>query len=234
MQGHKAHAIMLGFNSPEMIEMAMRSCWVDLPRTLFDPGFPLPNQTKNLQALCATNGWKYSACENLGTAGNWNYAFRFLGRPNFLVGVEPDERSTDPDWIEKAIKVLKADDTIAYVGMGQSHFETLYAHLSLPKFTVADISLKAYSECTGWAMGAFSGKFLEKVGLKGDAQYGNLESMTGKAMKDNGFRWALFDGINSVHLEDDKRYEQWKVKSADRETTLPFADWLLTLATSGS
>ncbi len=225
----KAHAIMLGFATPELIEGAMTSSWVDLPRTLFDVSYPLDGQTEKLKALCEKHSWRFAACENLGTGENWNYAWRLTGRPDVLVGVEPDERPTDPDWITKAIRVLGADRVIGFVGMGQSHFKNLYDPIIMKnRFVVDGIDLKTYKEAVGWAMGAFSGKFLSKVGVRSDPFYGNLESMTATAMEDNGYTWALFQDINSIHLEGEKSYELWKIESADKKTTLSYAEWLLT------
>ena len=153
-------------------------------------------------------------------------AFKMLGRPEILVGVEPDERCTDPLWIDKIVAVMEADPTLAYVGMGQSHFSPMYDHLLQGKWNVAGHLIKQYSQAMGWAMGAFAGSFLSNVGVKSDPYYGNLEPLTASAMNKNGFEWALLDGVNAIHFDGPKEYERWKVESGDRKTRLEFDAWL--------
>lgn len=221
--------MMLGFAPPELIYYAMGKVKSDLPKTLFDVGYPLDGQAEKLKELCLKFGWQYQPLENLGTAGNWNYAWRFIGRPDILIGVEPDERPTDTTWIDKTVMIMSSERAkkLAYLGMGQAHFGKMYEHLLKPKFVIEQCVLKRYTEPVGWAMGSFSGAFLEKVGVKGGAHYGNVEGMTGAAIEANGFEWALFDEINSVHMEDDAKYTRWKIDSADRRTNVSFREWLL-------
>lgn len=220
--------MMLGFATADMIRHSMQYTNSVLNKTLFDVGYPADDQTEKLKEACREYHWNYQKMENHGTAGNWNEAWRFLGRPKILVGVEPDEYPNNKSWIPRAVDCLLADPTLGYVGMGQSHFKDLYdvnENFFNEKFKVGSTTLKNYKCGIGWAMGAVSGKFMEKVGMKSDKFYGNLESKTHDAMTKSGFRWGLFDDIHSVHMCGHPLYEEWKVDCADGKTTLPFAEW---------
>ncbi len=222
---------LLAFATPELIERAMTDVTSVYDKTLFDVGYPRLNQEVELKALCKAHRWNYQKIENLGCAANWNYVWRFLGKPEILVGVEPDERPSNKSWISRACDCLMEDPALGFVGMGQRHFQTMYdvdPNFKNETFTVGNNTLKNYKTGIGWACGAVSGKFMEKCGMKGDSHYGNLENQTATAMGKLGFRWGLFTDIFSIHICGEPAYETWKVLSADRKTGLSYRDWLLT------
>lgn len=222
--------MMLGFAHHEMILQAMfYTKQYVYPKTLFDVGYPHPDQTEKLKEACKEFGWIYQKMENLGTGANWNEAWRMLDRPDILVGVEPDERPNNKSWIARAVTCLLEDKRLGYVGMGQSHYKTMYdinPNFFLERFKVGKEILKTYKVGIGWAMGAVSKEFMQKVGMKSDPYYGNLEHLTSEAMRAAGFQWGLFDDLFSIHIEGEPLYEKWKVACADRKTTLPFEAWV--------
>ncbi len=228
--------MMLGFAHHSMCREAMADVkQYVFPKTLFDVGYPHPGQEEKLKEACHEFHWNYQKMENQGTAGNWNEAFRFLGRPDILVGIEPDERVNNKSWVARACDCLRDDPKLGYVGLGQGHFRTMYdvdPNFKNEVFTVGNNTLKNYKTGIGWACGAVSKAFMEKVGIKSDPYYGNAEPQTAEAMKKAGFRWGLFTDIFAIHICGEPSYETWKVLSGDRKTTLSFPDWLTSNASS--
>lgn len=214
---------MLGFATTELIEGAMLGCAKS--GTFFDLEFP-GNEKRDLVDLCRVWRWSYRPMPNLGTAANWMQAWEALGKPDILVGVEPDERPSDPGWIDKAVKVLTLMPELGYVGMGQSHYDTLYKPLQCPSYDVGGIALRAYSEPVGMACGAFRGAFIEQGGICSDPFYGHLEAKTAAAAERLGYDWALFADMFAVHLEGCPAYTRWKIDKGDHKTELGFAQWL--------
>lgn len=215
---------MLGFAPANMIHDALKAS----PKmgTFYDVGFP-GNEPEQLKQSCKKYGWAYCKMANQGTAKNWMRAFELQGKPDILVGVEPDERAPK-EWFDLVVRVLKADPKMAYVGLGQSHFSTMYDYLLTGKQRIDGVHIKTYSQAPGWAMGAFSGRFLTEVGVQCDEHYGKLESLTAEAMLKAGYTWCLLDGVTAVHLKACYKYERWKVLRGDQQTQLSFDTWLKT------
>ncbi len=225
---------MLAFAHYSLVKEAMKDAkYYVHEKTLFDVGYPNINQIRELEAACREYNWNYQKIENLGTSGNWNYCWRFLGRPEILVGIEPDERANNKSWVARACDCLRDDQKLGYVGLGQGHFRTMYdvdPNFMNKTFEVGKNKLKNYKDGIGWAMGAVSGSFMDKCGMKGDPHYGNVENTTSTAMRKLGFDWGLFTDIFAIHICGEPAYEKWKVECADRKTGLSYRDWLLTSA----
>lgn len=214
-------AVMLGYNPSRLIYRALEHFEAEDfrgPKLLLDLGFP-GNQP------LAYDGWTVVPHINLGTARNWMSAWRILGCPEKLIGVEPDELPSK-GWVRAALDVLNASD-IGYVSMFQKDLHAkMYMPLHKPEIElVNDVRVVEFKQPVGWPCGAFHRRYLTH-GLESSKLYGNLEPMNLKKLNQFGLRAVHMVDFEAIHLKEDPYYETWKTLSGDHKTQETFEKWL--------
>jgi hypothetical protein len=229
----QTHAFTLAYNYSDIVEDAVSLMRTqnkgEYNHTIIDPGFPL--NTDDLSVIATKYNSEYRQIDNIGVSQNWNQVIDII-KPNdndTLIGVEPDERPLDNDWINAMNKVLSIDNMAMCALMIDDHIQ--YADS-----WEAELKSKEgieYYEMHGVvniALIGLSGKFvnhIKEIPIPEQAsRYGYIEWALWEKIQELGYNWAILKDYRVHHLFGDGLYREWKEYCFSTKDQLSFDEWM--------
>ena len=246
----RVHAVMLGFNTPEVIEEAMENFEATtsdyehrrLVKTLFILSYPRGDVAENNRRtveIGAKHGWWTTFLENKGVMPNWNtviHDYLHLRQGDFLVTFDPDVRMQKAGWISAMLEVMAYDPKIAFVCAAHEsvvnpaiptergrRIETLPSGLRIGR----------YRSLIAWSMGMWRGEVLASrprdFSAKSNTQhYGYVEHADFDRIRDMGLTWVELPDYVDTHAPrwNDPLYAEWKNACGRKEMSLSFEQFV--------
>lgn len=197
--------------------MASKHQWL-----LVDCGFP-HTASEDLKKLANKYGLIYVKMpKNLGVAGNWRWVQNLVGLDDseILMGIDPDSRIQNYNWDVKLIEAFEKQQDAAYICMDVDGLKNRERKI------VCNGLLYEYSGLTAWTVGAFAGRFLNKVKLdQFKPHYGYIEHDSSRKMEALGMKWYALKDYFDEHVSVPGELLEWKQAQVRGSTTLEFREW---------
>jgi len=217
----------------------------DFEHYIVDLGFPLEkdiipddiqkaqkNNSRKLRELAGKYGSKYLKFKNIGVSQNWTAVYNHTkpSDDDILIGVDPDERPLDKNWIKAMEYIFKTDKTIGICSLMMTDHAKILSEYAKKK--IGDLDCYEPINLINWALIGINGKFLnlikeipypEKAPKYGWIEHGLLE-----LLKQHKFRWVILCDYRVEHTECSTIYRQWKnrvIFELDKGQ-IDFIDWL--------
>lgn len=241
------YSVILGYNTAEMVEAAMKNfaetveMTPEIKKILFIYGFPLPSPEENIQALselAVKHGWESQGFSNQGVMENWNFAIHEVIQPkegDFIVCFDPDVRMQQKGWLPAMIEALQSDSRAVFCCAARPYHDEAWCSeqhgrqiFKLP----SGLRIARYRELLAWSMGVWKGEWLALRPRDFKASnpiYGYAEHADVARIHQYGKSWISLVDFYDHHASDDcdPRYTEWKQACAGKVTDRTFDDWLL-------
>lgn len=245
---HRNVCFTLGYNLVSEIRKSVDSLYrlnEDVEHFIIDLGFPLEkdiipedikksqkNNSVKIKQLAKKYGSKYLKFENVGVSQNWTAVYKHIkpSDDDILIGVDPDERPLDRDWIKAMEAVFKADKTIGVCSLMMTDHATILNGYGKRK--IGGIDCYEPLGLVNWALIGIKGKFLnliKEIPVPEKApKYGWLEHGLLELLKEHKYRWVILCDYRVEHTECSTIYRQWKNKVVFEfeKGQIDFIDWL--------
>ena len=171
----------LAYNLVSEVEKATQQLYEmnnDFCHIIVDLGFPLEesdvipkniekakaNNSRKLKTLAKKYGSRYLKIKNIGVSQNWTAVYKHLkmNDDDILIGVDPDERPQQNNWVEAMAAVLRSPEKIGMATLTMPQQKKIV--LSKKTFTISGVKAVVPISNTNWALIGFTKLFLDEMG----------------------------------------------------------------------
>ncbi len=233
---------MLGYNSPEMIEGAMKNFEEtvfpshNIIKTLFSCGYPLGNRLRERE-LAAQHGYHNPDIPNEGVMGNWNRVIHehfLMHQGDMLVTFDPDVRMQQKGWLDAMVESLNEQPDAMFCCAARPYHDEEWCikqhGRTIHHTSRTGIRFAKYRELIAWSMGMWKAEFLitrPRNFAQANKYYGYSEHADYARLIEHKKTWiSLVDFYDHHQGATDPQYTQWKLESAQGKTNKPFDVWL--------
>lgn len=174
---------------------------------------------------------------DVGLHNGLNNAMKVVGvtREDYIIGCDPDNRPT-PGFIDAFRDVMKADPTIAVLGMNFWVITERFQQGKLTEAKIADRAVWLHPNVEMWDVCAFNSGLIHDIGgfSQPNNYYGGLEIYLMRHWVPRGMKLAYLADFRSDHATVDhndprlvdQSYREWKISHATKGFSGSFADFL--------